>query len=924
MQEKSRTEYSAKNTTVAVVSRFAAMFMGFILRIVFTHTLSEDYVGVDGLFTDIINILSLTELGVGTAITYALYGPIQQKDIETQKSLMKFFQKFYHGVAAVVLVIGLLLVPFLDVLIKEEPKVDYLILIYLMYLLNSVLSYFIIYKKTLLDAHQLSYIGILYKTVGWMIKDVFQILVLIFTHNFILYVLLLLISTVLSNILISKKADAYYPYLKDKNVRPLEKAEKADIIKNVKAMLMHKVGNVVVSNTDNLLLSAFVGIVAVGKYSNYYMIIGSLKDLLLQVYQGIIASVGNLGVSEDAGRIHRVFRGTFFITQWMSVFVTICIYELIDGFVYLFFGEQYVFDSLTVSMLAICFFVTSMRNATLVFRDSLGLFYFDRYKSIVEAVLNLVISLFFVTRLGAAGVFLGTILSTLLTSFWVEPYVLYKHRLKKKVVEYFLLYGVYTFVGVVSFVVTHELCKLTPGYDIFSMCCRLIFCVAVPNLIMFISYVKTKDFNYVLNKGLELYEKKKMKEKVSLSNNQRVFLQLIKEGLKEYPGFVKEVKKADKTDFMYFYEEGKRQSLQAILYNGLEACADKGIEDAEQILKRISSEEVNRTLGTYHLYQETDRVVKALENAGLSVVVLKGSTVGSFYEMPEYRKSGDIDLWLKDVDSFNHRFNEAAAVLEDMGYQKDESMDSLYHVGFKNSLGLEVELHIKLTGEFSNKKLNSIVEEFTSSLRNKKIGIVRILDCYEFPSLEGADLIYYNLLHMLHHFTTKGFGWKFICDWAMMFKEDLPSETKIALFQLLENSKLLDFAEAVSLLAVNYLGLEKEKVEFLISGSISDEVIVHMAVDIFEAGEFGSDNKGSMLRPENANLFGMVKLFYQQVKKNYPRAYKVIPLWIVLWPATLFKFMYNNKHIRNVSTTDVLKNAKNRGKTTERLNLYKR
>ena len=510
-QTKSRTEYSARNTIVAVVSRFAAMFVGFILRIVFTHTLSEDYVGVDGLFTDIINILSLTELGVGTAITYALYAPIQQNDIEKQKSLMKFFQKFYHIVAGTILILGLLVIPFMDYIIKDQPNVDHLILIYLLYLTNSVMSYFIIYKKTLLDAHQLSYIGILYKTVGWMIKDVFQMLVLIFTHNFILYVCLLLVTTITTNIFVSKKADHMYPFLREKQVLSLEKNEKDGIIQNVKAMLMHKVGNIVVSSTDNLILSAFVGIVSVGKYSNYYMIIGSVKDLIGQIYSGILASVGNLGVSENKDRIHRVFNGTFFICQWVSIFAAISIYEIIDPMVAVFFGEQYVFEPLTVVMLSVCFYITGMRNATLAFRDSLGLFYYDRYKSVVEAILNIVLSLILVNKFGAAGVFLGTICSTLLTSSWVEPFVLYKHRLKTSAMEYFFKYIYYTAWGCVIFLVTDKLCRFMDGYSIKVILYRVIVCTFVVNGSLLIVYFKNNEFKYVIEKGLTVYKKWKKK-----------------------------------------------------------------------------------------------------------------------------------------------------------------------------------------------------------------------------------------------------------------------------------------------------------------------------------------------------------------------------------------------------------------------------
>jgi len=181
-QEKSRTEYSARNTSAAVIGRMLAILLGFLSRVVFTHTLSTDYVGINGLFTDILNLLALSELGVGTAITYALYKPIADRDIEKQKSLMALYKQFYRIVAGIVCVLGLLVIPFMDVLIKDQPNVDYLIIIYIMYLSNSVVSYFLIYKKTLIDAHQLSYITVLYQMFFQVLHNALQIAVLLLTR----------------------------------------------------------------------------------------------------------------------------------------------------------------------------------------------------------------------------------------------------------------------------------------------------------------------------------------------------------------------------------------------------------------------------------------------------------------------------------------------------------------------------------------------------------------------------------------------------------------------------------------------------------------------------------------------------------------------------------------------------------------------
>lgn len=518
MAQKSRTEYSAVNTTVALLSRIAAILMGFLTRVVFTRMLNENYVGINGLFTDILNVLSLTELGVGTAITYALYHPVAARDKEKQKSLMRLYCWFYRMVAAVVAVFGVAVIPFMDLLIKNRPDVDHLILIYLMYLANSVLSYLLIYKRTLIDAHQLIYVGTLYQTIFLVVQDVIQIIVLVTTKNFILFLSIYIVCTLLGNICISKKADSLYPYLKDRDVKPLPKEERKEILKNIKAMLMHKVGTVVVNNTDNLLLSSFVGIVSVGIYSNYYLVIGSVRQVLDQIFQGITASVGNLGVTEDSGRVRRIFETSFFVGQWMYGAAAICLYELLNPFVEISFGRNYLFAENIVLILCINFYINGIRKATLVFRDSLGLFWFDRYKSIVEALLNLIVSVLLVVRFGTAGVFIGTFISTILTSLWVEPYVLYKHHLKAPVRLYFLRYIIYSAVIAGCWYITDAVCRLADGtFDSGSilyldgaafevLAVRFVICLIIPNFVMLLAYCRTKEFVFVGSKVRNLRE----------------------------------------------------------------------------------------------------------------------------------------------------------------------------------------------------------------------------------------------------------------------------------------------------------------------------------------------------------------------------------------------------------------------------------
>lgn len=511
MTGKSRTEYSARNTMIAIISRIIAIIMGYAARIVFTHTLSESYVGINGLFTDILNVLALSELGIGTAVAYALYKPVAEQDVERQKSVMKLFQGLYRRVALLIATAGLLVMPFLGYLVHDADDVAHILPIYLLYLTNSVASYLFVYKKALVDAHQLNYIGVLYHTVFLVIQYIFQIAALIITRNFILYLLICLFCTVTNNVCVARKADSLYPFLRDKNIAPLPREEKQGIVKNIRAMLMHKIGNVAVNNTDNLLLSAMVGIVSAGKYSNYYLVIGSVRQVLNQAFQGIAASVGNLGVTEDRERIRTIFESTFFIGQWMYGFAGICLFQLLNPFVAASFGGNYVFPDMVVFVLCLNFYVTGMRQAALLFRDALGLFWFDRYKSLAEAVINLAASIWLALRFGVVGVFLGTFISTMLTSFWIEPYVLYRKKLGGPIAPYFLRYAAYSGTVFIAGFITHAACTLVQGHGVPFFLAEVLICIAVPNLVFLLCYHRTREFQFLWRTCMELLRRKQEK-----------------------------------------------------------------------------------------------------------------------------------------------------------------------------------------------------------------------------------------------------------------------------------------------------------------------------------------------------------------------------------------------------------------------------
>ena len=949
---RTRTEYSARNTSVAVVSRLLAILMGFFVRIVFTHTLSEDYVGVNGLFLDIINVLSLTELGLGTAITYALYRPIEEKDIEKQKSLMRLFRDFYRLVAAIVTVAGLLVIPFMGVLIKDPPNVEHLTFIYLLYLTNSVSSYLLIYKKTLIDAHQLAYIGTVYQTTSWMVQDVIQIVILLTSHNFILYLLMNLAATVISNLLISRHANKLYPFLRDKDVKPLAKKERRDIFKNVRAMLMHKVGTVVVNNTDNLIISAFVGIISVGKYSNYFLITVSVKQVIEQFFQGIMASVGNLGVSEKPERIRRVFLATFFICQWLCCFSTIGFLELMDPFVGLFFGKNYIFSRDVTVMICLSFYVTGMRYATIVFRDSLGLFYYDRYKAIFEAGLNIVFSIIFAQRWGTAGVFLGTAVSTLLTSTWVEPYVLYKHRLKVKAWEYFLKYAIYAAVATGCFFVTDYLCGLVTFESVLvTLIIKMLICLFVPNLIMLIVYARTGEFRLLIKKAKFILAKR-MEERRNpdLPVCEQVYPLLLKNAVSGSAISFEEIGDVSEKDWHKVIRIADEQNQLPLIYEPLLAArrillehagsditnegdegSDSRVAIKKEMLDYVSRRSQGYIIANYYLWYETTRLQKALDAAGIRSVLMKGPAISRYYDIPELRKSGDVDLWLPDVnergnatdDDFGEVFDRAKEVLKGFGYEKSEVQGNMHHMAFSKQDGPEVELHGRLTEIFDDEKMNERIFDFQKEAACNLID-VEFITKDRYRTLSEADNAYYMILHMLQHYTTKGFGWKFLCDWTRFFAAGQTKETKERLYELLKKNGLLTFTEAMTRLCIRFLDLNEGEVSFLLGNNVEKSIQDGMLREIFDSGEFGLKDENRMVVVRDSSIFGLMREFHHQMKHNHPNSSKSVWKWPNLWVLTLFEFERNNRKMRGIRGRDVIKSARKRSTLVRKLKLFKK
>lgn len=438
-----RTRYSIINMLFNIGGQFLTMLLSFINRMVFIRCLSAEYLGVNGLFTDVLSILNFAELGIGTAMVFSMYEPAARDDEQKLARLMNLYKWMYRAVAVSVLLFGLVLLPFLPYLIKGGEGIEHITLIYMIYVLGSASSYLLSYKNSIYQAYQKGYICAGWSMACECIKTVSQITVLLLTRNFILYLAVQQAIQFLPNIMVSRMVDKEFPYLKECHELP-EREERNGILKNIGAMSMHKLSTIIVRNTDSLLMSSFIGLATVGFYSNYRLVINALNNLMGKFAVAFSGSIGNFAVMENSDRLYKIYKEMDFMFFVMSAYLTGGLMMLFNPFITLLFGGRYCFPMTTVMVIVAEFYITRMRQTNLLFREAMGLFWNDRYKAVTESIINLVASLVLVRQYGVTGIIWGTIISTLCTCAWVEPYIFLKYGVQdawqKKLRDYFAEY----------------------------------------------------------------------------------------------------------------------------------------------------------------------------------------------------------------------------------------------------------------------------------------------------------------------------------------------------------------------------------------------------------------------------------------------------------------------------------------------------
>lgn len=496
-----RTLKSAKNIIVALISNLINIVLGVVVQAIFLRTLGEEYLGLNTLLTSILSMLSIVELGISSAIIYNLYKPVAEQNKEEIKALMKFYKKCYTIIIAIMLGIGITIIPFLKSIVGETQNIHNLYLLYCLFLADVIFSYTIAYKRSIIYANQKEYIVNVIHLVYLVVMNTLQIILLYITNSYLIFLIVKLSCRIMENVIVSVIADKMYPFIKEKDVQSLDKKTEQGIIKNIKALFFHKIAGFVVSSTDTILISIFFGgLVTVAYYSNYNLVLAAATTIFNQFLMSVTPSIGNLLTEGSKQNSYIVYKKLNFFNFVIFLIGTSAILCLIEPFITIFFGEQYILNKFILISLLIKFFIQGMRRTIMAFKEAAGIFYVDRFMPVIESIVNLIASIICLKIFGLAGVFLGTAISSLVLLLYSYPRYVYEPLFEQNKKNYYKEFANYVICAIIILVITGILNSIINIGNIFiSSVISLIISIVVPIIMIYIIFGRTEEFRYYID-----------------------------------------------------------------------------------------------------------------------------------------------------------------------------------------------------------------------------------------------------------------------------------------------------------------------------------------------------------------------------------------------------------------------------------------
>lgn len=499
MNNNSRISNSIKNISFGLLTQVIQMVLGFVSRTIFIQYLAIEYLGVNGLFTSILTMLSLAELGISSAILYVLYKPLAEKSEGKTAALVRFFKKVYLVIAVIVAFLGLCVLPFLTQIVDNPPPqiASDLHIIYLLFLFNTVASYFFYYKISLFQADQKSYVISKRNIVIFITQNSLQILSLVLFQNFLLYLFIQLICQLGGNLYLSQLVKKHYPFLSQYKNAEVDKEVKDQIWSNLKSTALVKIGGLMVNNTSNIVLNYFSGLKSVGLLSNYTLLIGLASGLIMQVFASLTGSIANVNAKESLEKKREVFAIVNFANFWVYGLASISIILLMNDFITVWIGKEYTLSYAVVLVLALNFYMVGMQNAVWTFKSTFGLFKEGRWLVIGTAIINLALSFILGSYFGLFGILLSIAIARAVTNSWYDPYIVFTLALKLNAKDYFIKYFNYLVVLVFILGILFGISYWITFEGLVGLLFKLFLCLIITNLVIYLIYKNTAEMKYL-------------------------------------------------------------------------------------------------------------------------------------------------------------------------------------------------------------------------------------------------------------------------------------------------------------------------------------------------------------------------------------------------------------------------------------------
>ena len=509
MQE-GRTQKTVKNAFFAFLNQALSIIISFVNRTIFIQVLGSSYLGISGLFSDILMMLSLADLGLISAMAFSYYKPLATGDEKKVAALLRFYRKIYLGLAVVVSIVGVSLIPFLKYIVNLDHELPYLNVYYLFFLGNTVVSYLFVYKSTLITADQKQYLVSKYTTIISLARMVIQIIVLMVFKSYFGYLIINILATLGTNMVLSIKANKLYPFIRHCKTE-LEKSERKSIFENIKSVFIYKTSAVVMNGTDNTLISILIGTVWVGIYSNYNMIISAINTFINLVYSSSTASIGNIVAKENSERRFEAFRMIQTVSLLLTTFTTICLSLLLNDLIFVWLGETYTLDIWTTVAILVNFYIVGIVHPIWTFREATGLFRKTKYIMLISAIINIALSLLLGYWFGIAGILFASAISRLSTYFWYEPKLLFKGYFEKPEREYYFPMIKNLCIVIVSIAVLGYPLSFIPVTNWGLLIIKTIIVGLLSLFISIIFYRKTEGFVMLKQRAMGLLHYRKTK-----------------------------------------------------------------------------------------------------------------------------------------------------------------------------------------------------------------------------------------------------------------------------------------------------------------------------------------------------------------------------------------------------------------------------